>query len=54
MSDVIPFSLEMDLLQMGILPSTPMDQIDDPDPPRVPRYIRFNMPDLDENGEPLW
>lgn len=52
MNDAIPFSLEMDLLQMGVLPATPLDEVEDPYPPKVPREPEFYMPELDENGEP--
>lgn len=52
MSNSLPIQLEMDLLQLGILPATPMDQVDDPYPPKVTREYKFRMPVFDEYGEP--
>lgn len=50
----IPLRLEVDLLNMGILPKTPLDQVDDPDEPKIPRQFEGYWPELDETGSPEW
>lgn len=50
METSLPRHLAWEMEQMGVLPmALPYDV---PDEPRVPRTFDFNMPDLDERGEP--
>lgn len=50
MNGELPFELETALMEMGVLSTHELD-IDIPDEPKFKRS-EFNMPDLDENGEP--
>lgn len=52
MDGQLPLRLEVDLMNLGVLPRSPLDQVEDPEEPRIPRRFEFNMPNLDEYGEP--
>lgn len=50
MENEIPRHILFEMEQMGVLPKSLPDDV--PDEPVIPRNFEFNMPELDENGEP--
>jgi hypothetical protein len=52
MENEIPRHILMEMEQIGVMPRGLPDDV--PDEPKIPHTFEFNMPDLDENGEPPW
>lgn len=52
MENDIPHHILVEMEQIGVMPRALPDDV--PDEPKIPRQFEFNMPDLDENGEPPW
>ena len=50
MEDNIPAYILKEMEQMGVLPRHPLEEVQNE--PVVPRTFEYNMPELDENGEP--
>lgn len=52
MENDIPQYILREMEMIGIMPKELPEDV--PDEPKIPRQFEFNMPDLDENGEPPW
>lgn len=51
MNGELPLHIETALMNLGVITSTDFEG-DVLDEPRIPHKLDFNMPNLDENGEP--
>lgn len=52
MDPAIPFRIESELLEMGVIPTATLTETEIFEEPKIPRNYEFRWPDFDENGEP--
>jgi hypothetical protein len=52
MENDIPQYILREMETIGVMPKALPEDV--PDEPKIPRQFEYNMPDLDENGEPPW
>lgn len=50
MENDIPLHILTEMEQLGVMPRALPDDV--PDEPKILRQFEYNMPELDENGEP--
>lgn len=52
MDPALPLRIELELSELGVLPTDKLTDIDIFEEPVIPRVFEFQMPELDEDGQP--